>query len=62
MMILSGYTIGRTALVTVFTLYMFYLGLMARPVHKDHSTLCRVMHGLSVMLCAIGALTACATL
>ena len=62
MMILSDYVVTHSALVTVFVIYMFYLGLTAQHIHKDCSLLCRWMHALSVVLCAFGTFAACATL
>lgn len=62
MMILSDYTVTHSALVTVFVVYMFYLGVTAPHVYKDCSLLCRGMHALSVVLCAFGTFAACATL
>ena len=59
MTIYSSYTITRVALVGALNAYMFYLGYVGRPVHKEQSTACRVMHGLSVFLCVMGAVAAC---
>lgn len=61
-MIISSYTVSHSALVAVFTLYMFYLGVTAKHIYKDCSVLCKAMHALSVVLCAIGTFAACATL
>lgn len=61
-MIISNYTAMRSALVAVFVIYMFYLGLTAGHVHKNTSLTCRWMHALSVVLCAFGTFAACATL